>query len=125
MQPRCEEVVGGLENSMGTTPARRGSPSRWKTSKTTKSWRGRKVGHTGACQEASLEEVAGGGPRQSPLLQDGEGPLLFSQSRATPSEGRITPVLRASVLGDASSPPEASVRALGALACPASVVDVC
>ena len=67
----------------------------------------------------------GGGPQQSPLLQDGEGPLLFSQSQATPSEGRVTPVLRASVLGGASSPAEASVRALGVLVRPTFVVDVC
>lgn len=40
MRPHCEAVGRGLEKRAGTMPARRGSLSRWKTSKTAKSWRG-------------------------------------------------------------------------------------
>ena len=88
---------------------------------------GWKAGHTGGCQEASLEEVAGvgGRPTTVPFAPRWRRADSVQPVTATPSEGRVTPVLRASVLGDTSSPPEASVRALGALARPAFVVDVC
>ena len=47
---------------------------------------------------------SGGRPTTVPFAPRQRRSTLFSQSRATPSEGRITPVLWASELGGASSP---------------------